>query len=47
MIKNEIGGECGAYRVEYMSTGFWRGILGETDYLDDLDVDGGKILKWI
>jgi len=23
-----------------VSTGFWWGILGETDYLDDLDVDG-------
>ena len=29
-----------------MYTGFWWEDLGETDYMEDLGVDG-KILKWI
>jgi hypothetical protein len=45
--KNEMGRACGTYGVEDMSTEFWWGILGETDYLEDLDIDGGTILKWI
>jgi hypothetical protein len=42
--KNEMGGTCGTYTGH---TGLWWGILRETDYLEDLDVDGRTILKWI
>jgi len=28
-------------------TGFWWGNLGEGDHLEDLDIDGGIVLKWI
>ena len=30
-----------------MHTGFWWGNLGEGDHLEDSDVDGRIILKWI
>jgi hypothetical protein len=30
-----------------MHTGFWWGDLREGDHLEDLDVDGRIILKWI
>ena len=30
-----------------MYTGFWCGNLRERDYLEDTDVDGRKILRWI
>jgi len=30
-----------------MRTGFWWGDLKETDHLEDLNVEGCKILGWI
>ena len=30
-----------------MHTGFWWGNLREGDYLEDLDLNGRMILKWI
>jgi hypothetical protein len=40
---------CGVYGREekvYMCTGFWWG-KNERDHLEDLGVEGRKLLKWI
>jgi hypothetical protein len=43
-----MGEACGMYgRQEGCIQGVWWGDLRERDYLEDLDVDGRIILKWI
>jgi hypothetical protein len=42
-----MGRACSTYGGEEMHIGFWRGNLREGDHLEDPDVDGRTILKWI
>jgi hypothetical protein len=41
-----MGGICSIYCGE-VYTGFWWGNLGERDHLEDPDLDGRLVLKWI
>jgi hypothetical protein len=43
---NEMGGACGTIGGE-VHTGFWWGDLREGDHLENQEVDGRIILKWI
>jgi hypothetical protein len=46
--KNEMGGACDTYgRQERYINRVFVGDLREGDHLEDLDVDGRIILKWI
>ena len=46
--KNEMGGACSIYGGrEEVHTGFWRGNRREREHLEDLIVDGMRILKWM
>ena len=45
--KNEMGGACSTWGRGEERTGFWWGDLREGGHLEDLDVDGNIILKWI
>jgi hypothetical protein len=40
-------GHVARMRTGEMHSGFWWGNLREEDYLENLDVDGGTVLKWI
>jgi hypothetical protein len=40
-IKNKIGWACSTH------PGFWWGNLGKRDHLEDIGIDGRKILTWI
>ena len=46
MKKNEMGWACGMYGAE-MKTGFWWEKPRDIDHLEELEVDGRIILKWI
>ena len=41
------GGACSTYGGEEVHTGFWWGNLRERDHLEEPDVDGNIILRWI
>jgi hypothetical protein len=43
MEKNEIGGACSAYG----DTGIWWGNVREIDHLENPDIDGRIISRWI
>jgi hypothetical protein len=47
--EEEMGQACDIYggEVKYFHTVFWWGNLKERDRLEDLDLDGKVILKWI
>ena len=45
--KHEMGGARGTYRGQESRIHFWCGNVKERDHLQDLDKDGGIILKWI
>jgi hypothetical protein len=46
--KNEVGGVCSAYEGrEEVHRDFWWLNLRERDHLEDPDIDGNTILKWI
>jgi hypothetical protein len=42
-----MGGACSTYGRREAYTGFWWGNLKEIDHLEDTDVDGRIILRWI
>jgi len=46
--KNKMGGTCSAYgEEEKVHIGSWWGDLLEGYHMEDPDIDGGMILKWI
>jgi len=48
-IKNKMGRACSTYGEGKgeVHTGFWWGNLTERGHLEDLDIDGRTIIKWI
>ena len=46
IVKNEMGGLCSTNCGEAY-TGFWLGNLREKEHLEDPDLDGRIVLKWI
>jgi len=46
IVKNGVGGVCSTYCGK-MYTEFWWGNLRERDHLEDADLDGRIVLKWI
>ena len=42
-----MGGACSTYGERRVAAGCWWGNLRERDHLEDVDVDGRIILKWI
>jgi hypothetical protein len=45
--KNEMVGACDTYLRGEVHTGVWWGELRARDHLENTDVDGTVILKWI
>jgi len=42
-----MGETCGTKGGQKRYTGFWSEDMAKRDHLEDLDVDGRMILKWI
>jgi hypothetical protein len=47
MTMDKMGRFCGTNGGEEKYTGFWWGKVRERDHLEDADVDGRVIIKWI